>query len=345
MHFGEGKSAKQAQRDTMSEIGPRRLATGETWNGEVSTRKVRVWADSHFRAQNIHWQKTFDEALELANVVTVPIFGLRLVAEYAIWDRNVSGTTLTDDIAALQERDPGDNVFAVIGLTSSLPLVSATFDQLGLAAIGGRHLMLRGYADLAERKMYANAFPDLTPEERELALDHLRHHKTAVVLLHELGHILGVGHDTSSTSIMNETYSNEATSFSAQSRQVMLASVDQRLGRTSTRSVVASGAVDAGTPAGQVTQPPQDATPSAQAPIQHDPIVIRITRKRETIVAGKRLDAPSLTAMLKAAFANDPKTPIVVSQDRNLPTGVLGDLLDRLKEAGFVKVTFEWSGR
>src|SRR5512143_5278 len=132
IHFGEGKSPKQAQRDTMSEFGPARLATGEKWSGEIVTKKVRVWADNPYRTQNIHWEQSFDEPLELANLVMTSIFGLRLVPEYVAWDRDVPGATLTDDIHALQERDPGDDVFAVIGLTSSLPLVSATFEQLGL---------------------------------------------------------------------------------------------------------------------------------------------------------------------------------------------------------------------
>ena len=75
--------------------------------------------------QNVHWQHTFDEALDLANVVLTPQFGIRLVADYGVWDREEPGATLTDSLAALQERDPGGDVFAVIGLTSSLPLEEA----------------------------------------------------------------------------------------------------------------------------------------------------------------------------------------------------------------------------
>jgi biopolymer transport protein ExbD len=348
MHFGEGKSRKQAQHDTMAEFGPARLVTGEKWAGEVTTRKIRVWADGQYRTQNIHWQQTFDEAIELANVVIEPLFGLRLTAEYRVWDRNAPGTTLTDDMAALEEQDSGSDVFAVIGLTSSLPLVSATFEQLGLAMLNGRHIMLRGYADLEERKMYANAFPDLRPEERELALEHLRHHKTAVVLLHELGHILGVEHEQDSTTIMNDSYSNHETSFSPYARQIMLATVDQRLARTSSTPTLASAPTPPSPPAALPTtqRPPATAPPPTTAPpaVHHDPVVIRVTKKRETIVSGKRLTPEALDALLKAAFADDPKTPIVINQDRSLPTGVVGDLLDQLKAIGFAKVEFAWSG-
>lgn len=343
VHFGEGKTAKQAQHDTMNEFGPARLATGETWQGEVETRKVRVWADGPYRTQNIRWQATFEQPLELANVVITPLFGLRLVAEYRVWDRDVPGATLEDDLYALRDQDAGEDVFAVIGLTSSLPLVSATFDQIGLAELGGHHLMLRGYADLEERKLYANAFPDLRAEERELALEHLRHHKTAVVLLHELGHILGVDHEVDENTIMNATYSTHATAFSPQARQVMLHSVDQRLRR--------NGATPDDTAPKAVAQTTLPTAKQAAAPVvpaiikHHDPIVIRLTKKKATIVAGKVLVAAALDSLLKDAYAQDPTTQITISQDKNLPGGALGDLLDQLKADGFTKVELAWSGK
>lgn len=347
MHFGEGKSAKQAQHDTMSELGPARLATEEHWRGEITDRKVRVWADNQYRTQNIHWQQTFEESLELTNAVITALYGVRLVPEYMVWDRDVPGATLTDGINALQERDPGDGVFAVIGLTSSLPLVSATFDELGLAMVGGRHLMMRGYADLEERKLYANAFPDLRPEERELALDHLRHHKTAVVLLHELGHVLGVVHDNETTSIMNAMYSNHATSFPDAARDLMLRSVDERLGRPSTGHVmVVASPVMGASPVKASAQAPVPQEPKRVAPaVHHEPVAIRVTKKREMIVNGKTLTSDALTTMLKTVFAEDPTTKIIIREDRNVPTGVVGDLIDRLHEIGFEKAEFAWSGK
>jgi biopolymer transport protein ExbD len=340
MTFGEGKTAKQAQRDTMSSFGPARLATDEKWSGDVETRKIRVWADQQYRTQNRQWQQSFDGPLELANLVITPILGLRLVAEYMTWDRYVPGSTLSDDIMALQERDPGQDVFAVVGLTSSLSLVSSTFEELGIASLGGRHMALRGYADLEERKLYANAFPDLRAEERELALVHLRHHKTAVVLLHELGHVLGADHEVDSTTIMNASYSNHATAFSSRTRAVMLRSVDQRLHRTSTvPDVPVTPAVAAAS-----SQPQPAAAPRA-ALTPHAPIVIRVTKKGTTIVDGKLVDASALASLLKTAFAEDPKTKIVINEDRKIPAGVMGDLLDRVKAIGFTKVEFGWSGQ
>lgn len=344
MTFGEGKTAKQAQRDTMSDLGPARLATNEKWSGEVTTKKVRVWADEPYRTQNRQWQASFEQPLELANLVITPLFGLRLVAEYLVWERHVPGSRLTEDLAALAERDPGTDVFAVIGLTSSLPLVSSTFDELGMAMIGGRHMVMRGYADLEERKLYANAFPDLRAEERELALVHLRHHKTAVILLHELGHVLGVEHETDSTTIMNASYSNRATSFSTSSRAIMLRTIDERLHRKASSPQLASGSTPAVAQPQAKPEAKVDAAPRTAA-VPHAPVVIRVTKKGATLVGGKRVTAEALDALLKATYAEDPATKIVISEDRNVPTGVVGDLIDRAKAIGFAKFEFSWTGQ
>lgn len=332
MTFGSGKSAKQAQHDTMSEMGPGRLATDEKWKGELVTKRIRVWADEPYRTQNRQWQKTFEEPLELANLVIEPIIGVHLVADYAVWERNVPGSRLEDDLRALQEKDPGDDVFAVIVLTSSLPLVSATFDQLGLAMMNGRHIALRGYADLAERKMYANAFPDLRAEEREMALVQLRHHKTAVVLLHELGHLLGVAHEIEEDTIMNAGYSAHATSFSAAARQVMVRAADERIGR-------ARGAGAAKV----VVAPPPPPAPVVVTP--HAPIVIRVTRRSFTLVEGKVVAPAALDALLKAAVAQDPGTKIVIAEDKGVPTGVVGALIDRAKALGLSNFEFAWTAQ
>src|SRR6187402_3305633 len=229
MHFGSGKSAKEAQRETMSDFTPVQLETQSKWGGQITTRKIRVWADDRYRAQNVRWQQSFEAPLELTNLVLTSLFGLRLVPEYRVWERHVAGSTIAEDLEALAERDPGSDVLIVVGLLSSLPLVSATFDDLGYASVGGRHLIVRGYADLEERKLYADAFRDLLPEERELSLEARRHHKTAVVLLHEIGHIFGSDHDVDQDTIMNASYSHRASAFSAKAREVMLRTIDQRV--------------------------------------------------------------------------------------------------------------------
>jgi biopolymer transport protein ExbD/predicted Zn-dependent protease with MMP-like domain len=339
MKFGAGKSKNQAQHDTMASFTPARLTPEAKWGGQISTRKIRVWADNQYRAQNVKWQHSFDEPLEFANAVLSGLFGLQLVAEYIAWDRHIPGSTLADDLVALEERDPGNDVFVVIGLTSSLPLVSATFEEIGLASLGGRHLMMRGYADLEERKLYADAFSDLRADERELALDARRRHKTAVVLLHEIAHDLGVEHEADVDTIMNASYSHRAGSFSAATRQRMLAEIDRRLKRAS------------GTPAAEpatLPDPGKTAVKPAGPPhndgVHHAPIAVRVTKSGKTMVEGKTLDTAELSKLLGAAFEEDPETEIVINSDRTVPVGAVSDVIDRAKAVGLTKFKLGYSG-
>jgi biopolymer transport protein ExbD len=328
MSFGSGKSAKQAQRETLNDFTAARVVVEATWVGEITKRRIRVWADNQYRTQNVHWQKAFEEPLEFANRVLTPIFGLELVAEYNAWDRHVPGSTLADDVTALQAHDPGTDVFAVVGLTSALSLVSATFDELGLATIGGRHVMMRGFANIEERKLFAEAFRDLRADEREYALESRRRHKTGIVLLHELAHNLGADHDGEENWIMSAGYSHHATAFSERARWVMMRAIDQRLGRAANQ-----------TQAAQPVAAPPPSKPAApdQPRVHHAPIVVRVTSTGATLVAGKPIDAAALDALLATAFAEDPETEVLIQSDRKVPVGAVSGVIDRAKAAGLTK--------
>src|SRR2546425_3116593 len=104
---------------------PPLLVAGQEWHGEVRALKLRVWADDEFRAQNVQWQRTFQEELDYANSVLAPMLGVTFSAEFRVWERHAPGVTLEEDLAALAQQDPGDGVFSVVGLTSALGLASA----------------------------------------------------------------------------------------------------------------------------------------------------------------------------------------------------------------------------
>lgn len=324
MTFGEGKTAKQAQRDTMHELGPAQLATSGAWRGDVTTKKIRVWADGPYRAQNVKWQQSFEGPLELANLVLGGSVGVRLVPEYVAWERHEPGSTLTDDIEALAARDPGDDVFIVVGLTSSLPLVSATFDDLGVAHLGGRHLIVRGYADLEERKLYADVFRDLLPEEREMSLQQRREHKTAVVLLHEIAHALGADHDPEEETIMSAAYSNRASAFSGRAREAVLKTVDARLGRgEATRAVVA-------TPA---------STSAPMTAVAGGALTLHVNVDGKVLLGDKVLDETDVDNLLEDTRARDPNTEIIIKRARKAPAKPLAELVERAKAIGFARVS------
>src|SRR5438045_3373454 len=83
--IGGGKTARQAQHETMTGIGPARLVLTPKWTGEITTKKIRVFADVSYRSQNRQWQKSFEEPLDLANLLLTRSFGVQLEAEYIAW--------------------------------------------------------------------------------------------------------------------------------------------------------------------------------------------------------------------------------------------------------------------
>lgn len=226
---GGGKSPAQLQRQGIGKLLPAQLTATRRWTGEVRVAKLRVWADAEHRAQNVRWQHGFDEQLDHVNQVLIPMLGVRLEAEYRSWEHHAPSTTLAEHLEALAGQDPGEDVVWVVGLTSSLSLVSPTFDQLGVARVGGRHLVVRGHADLAERKGLERAFPDLSSEEREQVLEARRRHKTAALLLHELAHSLGALHEAEAEAIMSAGYSHRAASIGHGNRALMQITLEDRL--------------------------------------------------------------------------------------------------------------------
>lgn len=227
--IGSGKSATQVQHEGLGKLFPAQLAAARKWPGEVRVAKLRVWADDEYRAQNMRWQHGFDEQLDYANQILVPMLGVRLEADYRAWDHHAPSATLMEHLQALAHDDPGDDVVWIVGLTSALSLVSATFDNLGVAYLGERHVVLRGHANLEERKAFERAFSDIGAEERENVLEARRRHKTTTVLIHELGHSLGALHEVERDRIMHPGYSHLAASISDRNRELMSITLEDRL--------------------------------------------------------------------------------------------------------------------
>jgi hypothetical protein len=315
--FGSGKSAHEAQHDRLAGLLPPQLDMERRWPGAPRTAKIRVWADDDFRAQNLRWEQTFGEALDYANAVLEPVLGLHLFAEYRDWSyRAVPGSALADELAALQQMDPGDDVLSVIGLTSSLTLVSASFEQLGLGNMPGRHVVLRGYADLEERRGFDRGFPALSADERAAALEARRRHKTTAVLLHELAHNLGADHDPEADTIMNAKYSDHAAAFTDRARQAALATLDQRLHP-------------------HPIAPP----PTLPAPHEaHGTLVMRVSAAGAVEIDGTLLDAAAVDNRLRAIAERDPETELTVEVARKTPPAVIVQLVDRAKAFGLRRV-------
>ena len=322
MHFGSGKTAKEAQHDRAAQLTPPTLATDHAWSGDIATVKVRVYADEQFRSQNVHWQEAFDGELAYANDVLRAEFGIKLVPEYREWPRHAPGESLEDALRELEQLDPGRDVMTVIGLTSSLSLVSATFEQLGLAELGGHHLVVRGYADVFERQMFDRAFHALTADEREAMYFARRKHKTAALLLHELGHTYGAEHTDISDSIMSALYSDRSSAFDPASRRVIRATLDERLHRAAPATAT------------------ETATATHTAPVTHATVQIVVDAKGTAMIGGKPLDDDALKQLLEISYEDDHDTEVFVHAAKGVQQGRIIQLLDVVRGVGLVKASF-----
>jgi biopolymer transport protein ExbD/TolR/matrixin len=321
MQFGEGKSAKQAQHDTLNEFIPATLDTSHAYSGPVRNAKVVVYADDEYRAQNLKWEQTFGDQLDRANAVLEPQFGLHLVADYHAWDHHTPGHALEEDLGDLRTLDDGRGAFAVIGLTSSLGLVSATFELLGVATLGGNHVMLRGFADLEERKDFERVFPDLSADERARAYEIRRRHKTAAILLHELGHNLGMNHEDAEDTLMSARYSDHSTGFSVPAHATIQKSIDQRVG-------------------GGHREAPAAGKPAEDPASVHPKLVIHLTAT-QVVIDGRPRDPSDLGIAFSGQVALDPETEVILQKDKGVPPARVGEVIDRAKAAGLTHFTFE----
>jgi len=320
MRFGEGKSARESQREVAAEhVAPSSFERAHDWDGRISTVRIRVWADDAYRAQNLHWQQTFEDEIEHANEVLGGMFGVQLVAEFRSWPRAAPDATLDDSLHALAQLDPGDDVLTSVGLTSSLGIVAATFEKLGVAEVGGHHMVLRGYADLEERKLFDQVFTELRPEERELLYQARRRHKTTGVLLHELGHNLGAEHVPDEDTLMHEAYSAHAAQFDPHSREVILAGFDRWLHR---------GQPVAADPAFAATAPAPAEQPFARATTH---LVIDLDATGKARANGTSLD----DARLDALFAGpDRPGDVLVRYRKDTPPEARNAVIGRAQAAG-----------
>jgi hypothetical protein len=313
MHFGEGKSASESQHELASEhVAPTSFERSHDWDGRISSVRIRVWADDAYRAQNLHWQQTFEDQIDHANEVLGGMFGVQLVAEFRSWSRAAPDATLDDSLQALAQLDPGDDVLTIVGLTSSLAIVAAGFEKLGVAEVGGHHMILRGYADLEERKTFERLFTELRQEERELLYQARRRHKTTGLLLHELGHNLGAGHVPDEDTLMHEAYSEHAAKFDPHSRAVILAGFDRWLHR---------GQLAAADPA-------PAAGPFARGATR---LVIDLDSTGKASANGTSLD----NAQLDALFAGpDRPTDVVIRWGKGAPPEARNAVIGRAQAAG-----------
>jgi tetratricopeptide (TPR) repeat protein len=184
--------------------------------------RVRAYADDEYQAQTPRWNQHVAEQLDRASTVLETQFGVRLELESARpWKRAGSSAHLASVVEQLIALDKGEAVAWVIGFVSSQDVFSAAQDQLGLAQLFGRHIVLRGMFSAAEMDAINASLNLLSSKDREQLARDRRLHKETAVLLHEWAHSFGAIHDRSPQSLMAPAYDKSQAAFSDASARVI----------------------------------------------------------------------------------------------------------------------------
>ncbi len=217
------------QRDYARTLEPAPLAHAAAPPETARELPVRILVDEDYRAEILRWRERILAQVERANRVLEAQFGVRLaVKAIQPWPRSGRKQPLASALADLLAADAGDGVDWVIAFVSSSELFSGSHEQLGMAPMFGRHLVLRGMVSFEEGEAVTRALDALSEAERDNLLRDRQLHREAAVLLHEWGHTLGAFHERSNDSLMSPRYDRSQAAFSLESARIIWLGLHRR---------------------------------------------------------------------------------------------------------------------
>jgi predicted Zn-dependent protease len=236
MALGAGCFGPDPMGKRLALLTPATLAPQQAEHKEATrTARLRVYATAQYQAQNVLWRQRFSDELDAVNQYLIPAFGLRLVvAEYASW-AHVDDARLEPMLDALKQHDPARDVDWVIGLASALSSTTNRFHDLGVAHVLGRHMILRGFEDLALEP----ALQGIDESQRTRLREARRQHRQVTVFLHEWAHTLGAMHVPDEHGIMAAEYGHETRSFGQDTEALLRIMLPVRLAPPAEQSIVA----------------------------------------------------------------------------------------------------------
>ena len=104
-----------------------------------------------------------------------------------------------------------------MGFVSSVERVATSHDQIGWAALFGKHWIARGMVSAAETDAIQRSLDKLSTSELDRVTRERRLHRETSVLLHEWAHTLGAIHERSPDWLMAPALYANQVSFSAPS--------------------------------------------------------------------------------------------------------------------------------
>jgi hypothetical protein len=222
--------AKRAQQRVAAQSGPAAIAAGDD-EGRASDAAERTWRvrlrpNPHYLSQTIDAPKQVQDLLDDSNRVLRPTLGLRLVIDRVQpWSRE-SEDSLASTLEGLRVDDAGEGAELVVGLIGSLPQQTDSFHELGMAAMPGRHLVVRAAARADEHNAIDRSFYELSDDERARLVRSRKRHRALAVFLHEVGHCLGALHERDVRSLMNPAYDPKMSAFGGGAVALMRATLE-----------------------------------------------------------------------------------------------------------------------
>lgn len=224
--------SKRAQEHTAAALAPSALQGGPKALPPMAahTFRLRAFATPAFAAETLEWTKEVTAIVDDANQIAAPAIGLRLeLVSTTAWPGPAPDQQdLTASMVQLRTVAPAEDVEFVLGLVGGLPKVSWSFDQIGLAEIGGHHLVIRSSADLREADAIDQGLSDLDPAERSKLVRARRRHRAVVTLLHEVGHAMFAIHVDAKEQVMSPAYSSKTTGFGPDATDMLRIAVKHR---------------------------------------------------------------------------------------------------------------------
>ena len=351
---------KQAEQHAAKRSTPQQQLTGlrssETHAGR-RVLKLRVYASPGYAASVLDWQKQFGALLERVNTVFSAEFGAELeVADVRTFPTQASGEKLDAPLEQLVDLDPASDVDWVVGLIAATPRFAVSADDLGIARMPSRHIVMRGMSDPQEYEAIERGLSELTDEERHKLYRIRKEHKLAVTFLHELAHTLGVPHELQPTSLMNARYHVEARDFSDEAAEIIRAALASRVSPESplldaalaSKLDASLRAVGSGwepnsrdsvlqltaqllrRPVAAANAPPLPLAPQAPAPSSVVPAVAGLSAEEQRTFATARAElnagrAPHARQVAEPLFAKYPGLPAVVSLRCDTAMAIGGD--------------------
>jgi tetratricopeptide (TPR) repeat protein len=218
----QGPTLEAVQRARARALRPVALGSTPELAEAPRTISVRVWATEGLRRLNAGFETRLVRQVEVANRVLLDTFGLRLeLTQIRPWALDYEPLDLDAALRTLEQSDPGEGVHLVLGLIGPLERPADHQHELGAARLFGRHLVLRGADEAEEQEALASALSTLPPREVEALYLERSNHRAAVLLLHELGHLLGALHSEAPTDLMHPRYSLARSNYLAGARALL----------------------------------------------------------------------------------------------------------------------------